>query len=73
MLGVDNDKVLTWIRSGELVAINVAQKAGRRPRWRIDPADFEKFKLSRKFRPVIIARRNRPRVVNGIIQFFPVD
>ncbi len=44
--GVSADKVLAWIRAGELRAINVAVKAdGSLPRYRIDPtalADFER-------------------------------
>ena len=34
--GIGDEKVLRWIASGELPAINVAQDAnGQRPRWRI--------------------------------------
>jgi excisionase family DNA binding protein len=46
-LRVKVDVVLGWIHSGELTAVNVAQRRGRRPRWRIDPAAFEQFLLRR--------------------------
>ncbi len=35
MLGIKVDKVHTWIRAGDLKAVNVAQKRSGRPRWRI--------------------------------------
>ena len=34
-LGVNPDKVLSWIRSGELSAVNVTTKPGGRPKYRI--------------------------------------
>lgn len=37
------EKVLAWIRNGELRAVNVAQTTGGRPRWRISPAALEAF------------------------------
>jgi excisionase family DNA binding protein len=40
---IKHDKVLTWIRSGELRAINVATKPGGRPSYRIDPVDLKAF------------------------------
>ena len=39
-LGVCADKVLNWIRSGELRAIDVANRGSTRPRYRIDPGDL---------------------------------
>ena len=44
-LGVNSEKVLGWIRRGVLRAINVADRVGGRPRWRISAeaiADFER-------------------------------
>ena len=35
--GISPDKVLTWIRSGELRALNLATNADGRPRLRITP------------------------------------
>ena len=42
-LGVDAQKVLGWIRSGELRAVNVAERACLRPRWRISAEAIEEF------------------------------
>jgi len=46
-LGVNPDKVLSWIRSGELSAVNVTIKPGGRPKYRIASADLESFKNRR--------------------------
>jgi excisionase family DNA binding protein len=63
-LGVNSDKVLAWIRAGELSAINVAQKASGRPRYRIDPVDLAAFEAHRRIYPKRQApqcrRRRRP-------------
>jgi len=40
---IRHDKVLTWIRSGELRAINVATKPDGRPSYRVDPDDLRAF------------------------------
>jgi excisionase family DNA binding protein len=49
LLGVDNEQVLAWIHSGELVASNVAKSLqGKRPRWRISEADLGRFLLARR-------------------------
>ena len=42
-LGIHPDKVLGWIRRGELVAINLATSVGRRPRYRIRRIDLDDF------------------------------
>lgn len=42
-LGVQAEKVLGWIRSGELRAVNVAERASRRPRWRISAEAMEEI------------------------------
>jgi hypothetical protein len=41
--GVCIDKVLNFIRSGELRAFNVASKISKRPRYRISMAEVERF------------------------------
>lgn len=52
-LGVARGKVILWINSGELRAVDVATKrrgdspAVRRRRWRIDVADLKAFEDSR--------------------------
>ena len=43
VLGVGHDKILVWIHSGELRAIDVSTTRGQRPRWRISRIDLEDF------------------------------
>ena len=45
ILGVGSDKVLAFIASGELRAINTS--LSERARWKIQPSDFEAFLASR--------------------------
>lgn len=44
-------KVLAWIERGELEAINLADRPGGRPRWRISPEALEAFERRRSSRP----------------------
>lgn len=57
--GASVDKVVGWIRSGRLTAINIGNGATK-PRWRIrqsDLAEFERARLSKK--PATPTRRWR--------------
>ena len=47
-LHVSRDKVMTWIRSGELPASDLATPGSKRPRYRIDAADLRAFLLRRQ-------------------------
>ncbi|MEI8376334.1 MAG: helix-turn-helix domain-containing protein [Planctomycetota bacterium] len=47
-LGVSADKILNWIRKGELHAINVAAANSSRPRYRISGEDLAKFQQTRQ-------------------------
>lgn len=48
-LQCDEERVLAWIREGDLVAANIASsKAAQRPRWRIAESDLGRFLLSRR-------------------------
>ena len=65
MLGVAIDKVHGWLASGELRAINVAQRPGGRPRWRISRADLDAFLSARASTPATttvrpVRRRRAP-------------
>jgi hypothetical protein len=50
--GVSPDKILTWIRSGELRAVNVATDSNSRPRYLIDQRAIEQFEATRLVEPV---------------------
>ncbi len=69
-LGVNQTKVLTWIRSGELAAINVAARVGGRPRWRINQEALDLFLLRRAAQPPAPVTRRRRRADPQVIQFF---
>jgi excisionase family DNA binding protein len=57
-LGIDVSKVLTWIRNGELRAVNVAERVGGRPRWRISSTAIEEFIRRRESTPPPAPRRS---------------
>lgn len=70
-LAVKMDCVLGWVRSGELPATNVAQKAGGRPRWRVDPADLQAFlDRRRNGSKATPTRRKRQPAEQQVIEFF---
>jgi hypothetical protein len=59
---INADKVLGWIREGELSAINVAQCAGGRPRYRITLDSIAQFEASRRTGPApVVMRRAAPK------------
>ena len=49
--GVTQHTVLSWIRSGELPAIDVSRKRGGRPSWRITPDALARFERARTAMP----------------------
>ncbi|MCL4205544.1 MAG: helix-turn-helix domain-containing protein [Pirellulaceae bacterium] len=72
-LGIDQGKVLSWIGRGELTAIDVSERRGGRPRWRIPAAAWEDFKQSRSNRPTPpppAPKRRRRRTDALIIEFY---
>ena len=56
---VNADKVLSWIRSGELAAIDVSTRPGGRPRWRITSEAIEDFERRRAAKPAVKTSRRR--------------
>jgi len=70
-LRVKPSKVLGWIKTGELPALDVGN-GRKKPRFRISPeaiAAFEAARTSRPPAPAPAARRRR-RTDPGVIQFF---
>src|SRR5690349_2467344 len=49
--GISADKVLAWIASGDLPAMNGATRRGGRARYLIDLADIEQFEIRRAVLP----------------------
>jgi len=69
-LRVNRDKVLGWIRDGELVASDVSSRPGSgRPRWRIDPRNLELFLQRRQCGGAPKSPRRRKRDPN-VKEFF---
>jgi len=69
--GVDRDKILGWIRSGELSAIDTVAKQGGRPRYRVAVEAVLAFEQRRSVQPP--PRRSRQKKSSkqdGIIQFY---
>jgi len=68
--GVSPDKIVGWINSGELAAINVAAKPNGRPRWRITAEAVIEFEQRRSSKPPITPTRRRRRKDPNVIEFF---
>jgi len=49
--GVATAKVIAWIRTGELAALNLAHRGCVRPRYSITPDALEQFEASRRVVP----------------------
>jgi len=67
--GIDVQKVLHWIRSGELRAINAATDRNGRPRYLIDISDIAIFETARAVTPPT-PRARRRRTDPDVIEFF---
>lgn len=60
-LGIGLDKVLAWIRTGKIAAIDVGGVPGK-PRYKVTPEALEAFLISRKvIVPPTPPRRREPR------------
>lgn len=69
--GITQDKVLSWIHSGELEAVDVSQRDSNRPRYRIDADAIAKFKAARISTPPPAKPARRRRTVDpNIIEYF---
>jgi excisionase family DNA binding protein len=69
-LGVSADKILGWIRKGELHATNVATGGGGRPRYRISDEELAEFQRTRQnVKPPPKPSRRRKKDPN-VIEFF---
>jgi len=71
--GLKPAKVLAWIASGELEAVNHAGSTAGRPRWRINPKALEAFDRARSNRapaPARAAPAPRRAEPKGVFQYF---
>jgi excisionase family DNA binding protein len=68
-LGVSRDKVLGWIKAGELEAVNLAANRNGRPRYGITRAAVQAF-LGRRAVVKRATPHRRPKPPTGLIEFF---
>jgi hypothetical protein len=70
--GVRLSKVRAWIASGELVAVNVAERTGHgfRPRWRVSAEALATFDRARSSKPTVAPKRNRASRKSAEVVFF---
>ena len=61
MLHISREKVLTVIRSGELVAADLASTGSSRPRYRVDQRDLDAFLMRRQVNVTPKVKRRRKR------------
>lgn len=70
-LGVKPAKILGFIARGELHAVDVSERRGKRPRWKVSHealATFLAVRASRQTPPA--TSRRRPRKQETVIEFF---
>ena len=59
MIGVKPDKILYWIHTGVMPAVNVAQKEDGRPQYAVTPAGLDIFTTRRSTRQPVKVKRAR--------------
>ena len=70
MWGISVDKVLTWIRNGELPAINAAATLNGRPRYLVDTDALDSFERRRQVAPKTSPVRRRRERRQDVVKFF---
>jgi excisionase family DNA binding protein len=70
-LRVNEHAILSWIRSGELRAMNVGRSpGGKKPRWRISTEALEDFEIRRTPTPTPPKAKARRRRDASVTQYF---
>jgi hypothetical protein len=69
-LVMDVDAVTALIRSGDLSASNVG-RGRKKPRYRIDPADLDRFLDSRRTGPAPKSKQGKVGVKTDRVQYYP--
>jgi excisionase family DNA binding protein len=69
-LGIDADRVVRLIRSGEIEAVDVSNRGSRRPRFRISPQALEAFLNRRRVVPPAPAVRRRRSSTAAVKEYF---
>lgn len=63
------EKVIAWIKAGELAAVNVANR-GKRARWVVSPQAIADFEQRRAAEPARCQQRTRRNRLAGIRRWF---
>lgn len=70
-LGIKPEKVLTWIRTGELRAIDISFNPGLgKPRYRISETDIIAFENRRASQPDSKSQRRQKKSALNVVEFF---
>ncbi len=70
MWGIAPDKIISWIKSGELRAIDASQKRGQRPRYLIDVDDLADFEARRAATPPPKPRPRRRKPQQSVTEYY---
>ncbi len=70
LFSVGEHTVLSWIRSGQIRAINVSRKQSGRPKWRITADSLDSFVKARTPTPPPPRASRRKRPGDAIITFY---
>lgn len=68
LAGVANEKIIAFIASGELRAINLSE--GTRPRWRVSDEDWQSFLARKSNQPPIKPTKRRSVKKSEITEFY---
>ena len=70
--GIRVSKVLAWIHSGELAAVNCAERRGGRPRWRVSEEALAAFDAARSNRAPerTASRRSRTASNRDLVEYY---
>jgi hypothetical protein len=69
--GCRDSKVIGWIKSGELRAIDTSSRRGAKPRWKISPEALAAFEAARASQPAPAtpARKQRRQPAAHVMDF----
>jgi excisionase family DNA binding protein len=71
-LGVEPAKVISWIKRGELVAVDLVERTGGRPRYRIRREALEQFLERRSTKPPEPAPVRKRKPADGFVRRYYV-
>ena len=70
LLGIKPERVIEFIRAGELRAVDVARRGSMRPRYRISPDALAAFEAARSVTPLPKPSRRHRESPAEIIEFY---